>query len=100
MKSQHPESFLIQDQRINFNLNRHAVGAGRASSHSLALNAQPASYSEEGNKINMMGTQYESSLFSSSLSDLFSRKCKSSLPFTASRFAHGYLLVPAYMPEL
>ncbi|XP_050290022.1 alanine--glyoxylate aminotransferase 2 homolog 1, mitochondrial-like [Quercus robur] len=62
MKSQHPESFLIQDQRINFNLNRHAVGAGRASSHSLALNAQPASYSEEGNKINMRGTQYESSL--------------------------------------
>lgn len=73
---EHPESFQIQDQQVNFSLNRHAVGAGRASSHSLSLNVQPASYAVEGNKINMMGAQYESSLFSSSLSELFSRKLR------------------------
>nr|XP_023871770.1 protein MEI2-like 4 isoform X2 [Quercus suber]POE86694.1 protein mei2-like 4 [Quercus suber] len=97
MKSQHPESFLIQDQRINFNLNRHAVGAGRASSHSLTLNTQPASYSEEGNKINMMGAQYESSLFSSSLSDLFSRKLR--LSSNNTLYGHSIDTVASHYEE-
>lgn len=92
---EHPESFLIQDEQVKFSLHRHAVGAGRASSHSLALNVQPASYAMEGNKSSMMGTQYESSLFSSSLSDLFSRKCKSPFCFTVFIIAHGFVLVPA-----
>lgn len=94
---EHPESFLIQDQQVKFSLNRHAVGAGRASSHSLTLNVQPASYAMEGNKSTMMGAQYESSLFSSSLSDLFNRKCncKSPFCFTVCIIAHGSLLVPA-----
>jgi hypothetical protein len=73
---EHPESFLIRDQQVKLSLNRLAVGAGRASSHSLTLNVQPASYSLEGNNGSIMDAQYESSLFSSSLSELFSRKCK------------------------
>lgn len=92
VKSQeHSESVLMRDQKVNFALSRHAVGAERAFSHSLPLlnpldhdeggrsnlKAEPTSYLMEGGKINMMGSQYESSLFSSSLSELFSRKCKS-----------------------
>lgn len=38
--------------------------------------AQKLSVFAEGDTVNMMGAQYESSLFSSSLSELFSRKCK------------------------
>lgn len=40
--------------------------------------AQKASVFAEGDTVNVMGAQYESSLFSSSLSELFSRKCKPS----------------------
>ena len=85
-----PESRLVQDQKVSCSLNRHAVGVERASSHSLPLlkpidhrpvvqsstKAEAASYFVEGGKFNVMGSQYESSLFSSSLSELFSRKCK------------------------
>lgn len=35
----------------------------------------------EGDKINKMTAPYESSLFSSSFSDIFSRKCKFFYPF-------------------
>lgn len=76
---------------MNRSLNRLAVGAERANSHSLPLlkpidsdfglrsnvKAEPASYFTEGGKVNMMGSQYESSLFTSSFSDLFSKDCKS-----------------------
>lgn len=87
----HSESFLMRDHKVNFSLSRHAVGAERAFSHSLpslnpldndeggrsTLKAQPTSFFVDGGKVNMMGSQYESSLFSSSLSELFTRKCKS-----------------------
>ncbi|KAK9934262.1 hypothetical protein M0R45_021412 [Rubus argutus] len=67
VKSQdHPEFFLMQEQKVHPSFNRQAVGAERASSHSLNLRWQS----------HMMGAQYESSLFSSSLSELFSRKLR------------------------
>ncbi|KAG2706426.1 hypothetical protein I3760_05G103400 [Carya illinoinensis] len=94
---EHPESFLIQDEQVKFSLHRHAVGAGRASSHSLALNVQPASYAMEGNKSSMMGTQYESSLFSSSLSDLFSRKWR--LPSNDAPYGHSVDTVASHYEE-
>lgn len=39
-------------------------------------NALQASYYPQGNKVNAIGAQNENSLFSSSLPELFSRKCK------------------------
>ena len=93
MKSlDHPELFVMRDQKVHPVFNRQAVGAERALSHSLNLsrtmnhdsgarsnvNVATASYFGEGGKVDMMGAQYESSLFSSSLSELMSRQCKSS----------------------
>ncbi|XP_061989881.1 protein MEI2-like 4 isoform X1 [Rosa rugosa] len=86
----HPDFFLMPEQKVKPSFNRQAVGAERALSHSLNLsravsldsgvisnvNVETASYYAEGGKVNMMGTQYESSLFSSSLSELFSRKLR------------------------
>lgn len=90
----HPETYLIRDHKASNNLGRQAVGAERAASRSLTpwtyvdqdprarsnINAQSPSYFSDGVKINMMGSQYENGLFSSSLSELFGRKCKSHIP--------------------
>lgn len=89
---EYPEPFLMRDQQIKFNLNRNVVGAGRPSSHSLTMNAPPASYSVEGNKGGMMGAHYESSLFSCSLSELFSRKCKSCIALNCFYLEHNFAL--------
>ncbi|PON54798.1 Splicing factor-like protein [Parasponia andersonii] len=84
------ESLLMQDQKVSCTLNRHAVGVEGASSHSLpslkpvdhrpvvqsSTKAEAASYFAGNGKFNVMGSQYESSLFSSSLSELFSRKLR------------------------
>ncbi|KAE8023783.1 hypothetical protein FH972_009446 [Carpinus fangiana] len=94
---EHPESFLIRDQQVKFSLNRLAVGAGRASSHSLTLNVQPASYSLEGNNGSIMGAQYESSLFSSSLSELFSRKLR--LSSNNAQYGHSVDTVASHYEE-
>lgn len=97
---EHPESFLMRNQKVNLSLDRQAVGAGRAANHSLilsrnvdhglgtrsSLNVQSASYFAEGDKINVMGTQYENSLFSSSLSELFTRK----LRLTSNEAVYGH----------
>lgn len=86
----HPQSFLMRDHKMNQSFDRHAVGAERALCQSLtllrpldhdlgirtSLNVHPASYLAEGGKISAMATHHENSLFSSSLSELFSRKCK------------------------
>ncbi|XP_050375448.1 protein MEI2-like 4 isoform X2 [Argentina anserina] len=86
----HPDLFSTRGKKVHPGFNRQAVGAERALSHSLNLsrtvsldsvtksnvNVETASYYTEGGKVNMMGTQYESSLFSSSLSDLFSMKLR------------------------
>uniref|UniRef100_A0A6N2M620 RRM domain-containing protein n=1 Tax=Salix viminalis TaxID=40686 RepID=A0A6N2M620_SALVM len=85
---EHPKSSIMRDHKMNHSLDKHAVGAERALSRSFtslkpgdndpgtrtSLNVQPASYFAEGCKVNVMATQHENSLFSSSLSELFSRK--------------------------
>lgn len=87
---EHPQPSLMHDQKMNHSLDKHAVGAERALSRSFtllrpvdndtgtgtSLNVQPTSYFAEVGKVNAMATQHENSLFSSSLSELFSRKCK------------------------
>ncbi|KAJ9180465.1 hypothetical protein P3X46_008703 [Hevea brasiliensis] len=78
-------SFQMRDQKLNHSLIRHAVGTGTAvtqPSRSVVhetrsgLNVQSASCFSEGGKVDMIATQYENSLFSSSLSELFSRKLR------------------------
>lgn len=88
-----PNLYHSQDHnKVHISLlenNTVGVGAGRAASHSL----RRAADSDKGNRsnlnmehksyyLNAMGDHYENGLFSSSLSDLFSRKCK--LPFSIS----------------
>lgn len=81
-----PNSYMIQDQKIPLGLEKHVMGAGRAVSRSwqrpLAhdrgsrsnVNMEHTSYFMTGD--NVMSDQYENSLFSSSLSELFSRKMR------------------------
>lgn len=90
------EPYLIRDQKVNLSSERHAVGAERVVRNSLDMwrtvehdlgtrsnaNVHSASYFMEGDKINMTGSQYENGLFSSSLSELFNRKCKSPFPIS------------------
>ncbi|CAI9785036.1 unnamed protein product [Fraxinus pennsylvanica] len=83
-----PEYFQSHGQKVNITLDKHIVGAERAASHSLPnavdhdpsarsnSNAESSSYFLNGDRINSIGTQYENGLFSSSLSDLFSRKVR------------------------
>ncbi|XP_008459917.1 protein MEI2-like 4 isoform X2 [Cucumis melo] len=69
------DSFPVRDQNASLILNRHAVGAERTSN-----------YFSRSNEVNMMNSQYESSLFSSSLSDIFTRK----LRFSPSNALYGH----------
>ncbi|XP_031400459.1 protein MEI2-like 4 isoform X2 [Punica granatum] len=78
----HPEVFMVQQQKVNFT-DKAANGAlpslkttGLDQGLGYNLNAPTTAYFTEGNGINMMGSRYENSLFSSSLSELFSRKMK------------------------
>lgn len=105
------DPYLVQqDQKVNYHSlleKQHVVvGAERAATvnHSLwrphdhddsgtrrsNLNvAEPppaSSYFMGGDKINVMGAHYENGLFSSSLSDLFTRKCKFPSFLTLSMF--------------
>ncbi|KAL0364399.1 UNVERIFIED_CONTAM: protein MEI2-like 4 [Sesamum angustifolium] len=82
-----PDYYLSRGQNANLLLGKHIV-AERAASRSLPsavdhdlgsrtnLNTETASYLFDGDKINLMGAQYENGLFSSSLSDLFTRNLK------------------------
>ncbi|GFS33081.1 MEI2-like protein 1 [Actinidia rufa] len=93
-----PGPYLIQDQKFNFSLEKHAVGPERASSNGFSrsvahdlgarsnLNTEPASYFVEGDEIRVVGTQNENGLFSSSLSELFSRKFR----LTSNNALHGH----------
>ncbi|PSS27011.1 Protein MEI2-like [Actinidia chinensis var. chinensis] len=93
-----PGPYLIQDQKFNLSLEKHAMGPERASSngfrrsvaHDLGarsnLNTEPASYFMEGDEIRVVGTQNENCLFSSSLSELFSRK----LRLTSNNALYGH----------
>ncbi|KAG2702860.1 hypothetical protein I3760_06G110300 [Carya illinoinensis] len=74
-----------------------AVEAGRASSHSASLNVQPISYAIESNRGSMVGTQYESSLFSSSLSELFNGKLR--LSSNHALYGHSVDTVASHYEE-
>lgn len=87
-----PNIHLTQGQQVNLSLEKHVMGVERAASNYMRipldhdsgkisnLNTKPVSYLTEGHNSNVMGHQYENGLFSSSLSELFSRKSKSRLP--------------------
>lgn len=85
---EHHDSHLQQDKKVNSIIERRTFGIERAS-HSLPraldhnlgvrsiVSTDLASYPAEDGKISILGGQYENGLFSSSLSELFSRKCMS-----------------------
>ncbi|KAJ6703247.1 RNA RECOGNITION MOTIF-CONTAINING [Salix viminalis] len=101
----------MHDQKMNHSLDRHAVGAERALSRSFtllrpvdndpgtrtSLNVQPASYFAEVGKVNAMATQHGNSLFSSSLSELFSRKLR--LSSTNSLYGHSVDTIASHFEE-
>lgn len=86
-----PDYYLNHGRNINLPLGKQIEGAERAVSRSLPstadhdlgsrtnLNMDSASHFFDGEKTNLIGAQYENGLFSSSLSELFSRNCKLSL---------------------
>lgn len=80
-----PNYYLSRGRNINLSSGKQFLGAEGASrslpsavDHNLGarinLKTDPASYYLDGDKINLVGAQHENSLFSSSLSDLFTRK--------------------------
>ncbi|GAB4839710.1 hypothetical protein Ancab_020420 [Ancistrocladus abbreviatus] len=85
-----PDDYLMQEQKRNLSLSRHAVEADRATSDSLNLcnsvgsdsgklsnfNAQSSLFLKDGGTPNMISTHYENGLFSSSLSELFGRQLR------------------------
>ncbi|CAN4123376.1 unnamed protein product [Withania somnifera] len=92
------DSHLKQDKKVNSIIEKQAFGVERAShflpralEHNVGVrpivSADLASYPAEDDKISVMGGQYENGLFSSSLSELFSRKLR--LPANSSRHGHS-----------
>lgn len=96
----HPVPYLIQNQKANLSLEKHAVGAERAACQSSQgsvdhdprtrsnLNTEASFYSMEGDGIHVRGAQYENGLFSSSLSELFSRKLR--LSSSDALYGHSF----------
>lgn len=86
LDSQPAECLEIPDQKVNFTLQRHAVGgAERAPSSSLnlwgSMNRSSGTRCDSNvqlswDKSNGVSSHYENGLFSSSLSELFSRKLR------------------------
>lgn len=86
-----PDYYLSRGRNVNYPLGKHIIGAEREASRSLPsavdhdlgsktnTNMESLPYFFDGSKMNLMGSQYENGLFSSSMSDLFSRNCMSSL---------------------
>lgn len=82
-----PEYYLSRGRNTNLPLGKHLIGAERAVSRSLPSavdhdlgsrtnsNIEAVPYCYDTDKINLMGAQYENGLFSSSMSDLFTRNC-------------------------
>lgn len=98
--SEGPESYLARDQKEKLQVNREEGTANlsrtpwRTVDHNSKtwsnLYVQPASSYVEVKKTSINGALYESSLFSSSLSEIFNRKCKFSF---LNQDAHPYLHV-------
>ncbi|GLT46401.1 hypothetical protein SLA2020_201540 [Shorea laevis] len=99
------------NESLGLCLDSHALGAERAPDQSStflgpmdsgrgiksALNGQQASYFAEGKKVDMMASEYENNLFSSSLSELFSRKLR--LSSHNSLYAHSFDTVASHCEE-
>ncbi|KVH88195.1 Nucleotide-binding, alpha-beta plait [Cynara cardunculus var. scolymus] len=104
-----PNVYLNQDHKVHISLENNSVGAGRTIGHSIRrpldndrgnrvnVNMDHKSYLTSGNKFNVMGDHYENGLFSSSLSELFSRKCKFS-PFSIPLFSLWFFQMQIYDP--
>ncbi|XP_065872486.1 protein MEI2-like 4 isoform X2 [Euphorbia lathyris] len=81
---QQPQSILAMDQQDRLSLGEGSGNGLKASWNSMDqdtkswsnLSMQPASYTMGGNRANIGATQWESSLFSSSFSDVFSGKLR------------------------
>lgn len=83
-----PDYYLSRGRHVNLSLGNHLIGAVSRSlpsavDHDLGSrtnsNTEPVPYCFDGDKINLTGAQFENGLFSSSMSDLFSRNCMYSL---------------------
>ncbi|XWS63482.1 hypothetical protein CRYUN_Cryun06bG0101400 [Craigia yunnanensis] len=97
---EHTEPFTKQDQKVNLCIDSQAVGAERVPNQSLKLlrpinqgpgkklsfNGEHGFHFAEGNTFNTMTSQYENSLFSSSFSELFTRK----LRFSSNNALYGH----------
>ncbi|XP_042498649.1 protein MEI2-like 4 isoform X1 [Macadamia integrifolia] len=107
-----PQNYLLRDQKLKLSLEQPVVGAERTANLSLTswgsmgqdagtrsnFYVQPASYLMEGNRIDVNGAQYENSLFSSSLSEVFNRKLR--LPSNDVMFGHSVdTIAPHYEEE-
>ncbi|CAH9112773.1 unnamed protein product [Cuscuta europaea] len=91
-------SYLHNDRKLASTTQKHAIGSERAASQSLArtldhsigttsiCHTESTSYTAERDNIKMLGDQHENGLFSSSLSELFSRK----LQLTTHRSMYGH----------
>ncbi|RAL55024.1 hypothetical protein DM860_013720 [Cuscuta australis] len=87
-KLQNSYSYIQKDRKVTSATQRHAIGSERAASQSLArtldhsidttsiFSTESASYTSDIDKIKMVGAQHENGLFSSSLSELYSRKLR------------------------
>ncbi|XXG47148.1 hypothetical protein AAC387_Pa02g1836 [Persea americana] len=104
------QTYIVKDQKDKLSINRHVVGAERTSlsmtsrkvvDHSLGSHAnlytQTASLFAEGNKAELNGPQYENSLFSSSLSDIFKKKLR--LSSTDVLFSQSIETVTSHFEE-
>ncbi|GAA0142782.1 RNA metabolism protein [Lithospermum erythrorhizon] len=85
------DSYLSRDQRANPSSKRFTSISEKGASMSLPRGFQhiigSASYNTEGDKVNFTSAPYENGLFSSSLSELFSRKLR--LSSTNALFGHS-----------
>ena len=100
-----PEYYLSRGRNVNHPLGKHIIGAERAASRSLPSavdhdlgsktnsNMESVPYFFDGSKMNLMGSQYENGLFSSSMSDLFSRNLK--LSSNNAQYGHSYAAAAA-----
>ncbi|XVF02130.1 hypothetical protein REPUB_Repub04eG0149400 [Reevesia pubescens] len=108
---EHAEPFTKQDQKVNLCIGSHAVGAERVHNQSLKMlspinqgrgtkmsfNGEHEVHFAEGNKVNTINSQYENSLFSSSFSELFTRKLR--LSSNNALYGHSIDTVTSHYEE-
>ncbi|XVE66093.1 hypothetical protein DITRI_Ditri08aG0053100 [Diplodiscus trichospermus] len=108
---EHTEPLSKQHQKVNLCIDSHAVGAeivpnqslkllrpiNQGSGTKLSFNGEQEFHFAEGNEVNTMTSQYENSLFSSSFSELFSRKLR--LSSTNALYGHSIDTVASHYEE-